>query len=58
MIDLGKGSDSAEAKKLVGELEEMLEGVMNSYNHNWSIGKEDPAAKADRERRSKEFQDR
>ena len=51
-------SGNSDAKKRAGELEDMLTKVMNDENHKWSIGKEDPADKADRAKRGKEFKDR
>ena len=55
IIELGKTSN---ARKLAEELEAMLEEVLNDPNHRWSIGKEDPAVKAERLRRQKEFNKR
>jgi len=57
VIEMGKHK-GGKAAKLAGELDEMLTKVMNDDNHKWSIGKEDPKAKADRKKRSKEFQKR
>ncbi len=57
VIEMGKHSNR-KAKKLAGELEELLDEVMNSDNHKWAIGKEDPADKAERARRRKEFLER
>ncbi len=58
VIEMGKHSDKSDAKKFAGELEIMLAQVMNDENHKWSSGNEDPAAKADRAKRAKEFRDR
>jgi len=58
IIEMGKKSGKAKARKLAMELENLLNQVMNSENHKWAIGKEDPAAKAERERRRKEFLER
>lgn len=58
VIAMGKESSNPEAVKLAGELEKMLTEVQNDANHNWSIGKEDPAAKAERLKRQKEFQEK
>ena len=58
VIEMGKNSANADAKKFAGELEDMLGQVINDENHKWSIGKEDPAAKAERDKRRKEFLDR
>ena len=55
---MGKLSNNSEAKKLAGELETMLTEVMNDENHRWSTGKEDTAAKAEREKRRQEFLER
>ncbi|MEW6601945.1 MAG: multiheme c-type cytochrome [Nitrospirota bacterium] len=58
VIEMGKASSNSDAKKFAGELETMLTEVMNDENHKWSIGKEDPVAKAERDKRRKEFLDR
>ena len=58
VIEMGKKSDKSKAKKLAGELEKLLAKVQNNPDHRWSIGKEDPKARAERERRSKEFLER
>ena len=58
VIEMGKHSDNPNANELAFDLETMLAEIMNDENHKWSIGKEDPEAIADRERRSKEFRDR
>jgi hydroxylamine dehydrogenase len=58
VVEMGKTSKDPNARKLAGELDIMLTEVMNDPNHNWAIGKEDPAAKADRAKRVKEFQER
>ncbi|MBI5666267.1 MAG: hydroxylamine oxidoreductase [Nitrospirae bacterium] len=58
VIEMGKHSESGDAKKLAGELEKMLAEVMSDENHKWSSGHEDPAAKAERDKRRKEFLDR
>jgi|Deesub1362A_J573_1020465.scaffolds.fasta_scaffold00456_15 hypothetical protein len=55
IIEMGKHSGKGKAERLAKELEEMLEEIINSDNHKWSIGKEDPASKAERERRRREF---
>lgn len=58
VIEMGKNSNKPEAVKLAADLESLLSEVMNDDNHKWSIGKEDPAAKADRDKRTTEFQKR
>ncbi len=58
IVEMGKHSDKGNAQKLAGELENMLAMVMNDENHKWSSGQEDPAAKAERARRAKEFLDK
>jgi len=58
VVDLGKQSASPEAQKLAGELATLLDSVLSSENHRWSIGKEDAAAKSERQKRAQEFQDR
>ena len=57
VIEMGKHGNK-KAKKLAGELEKMLTKIMNNEDHKWSIGKEDPKAIADRQKRAKEFQER
>jgi hypothetical protein len=54
VIEAGKHGN-AEARRLATELEDLLSRVLNDDNHKWSIGKEDPAVKVDRERRQEEF---
>jgi hypothetical protein len=46
------------AKTQVNALAEMLEMVQNSDDWKWSINKEDPEVKADREKRQAEFNER
>ncbi len=58
VIEMGKKNSKPEAQKLAGELDELLAEVLNSPNHQWSIGKEDPEAKAERMRRKAEFDQR
>jgi hydroxylamine dehydrogenase len=58
VIETGRGSANPDAQKLAGELEKMLDEIMNDENHRWSKGMEDSAAKAEREKRVKEFKDR
>ena len=60
VIEQGKHDSNPEAQKLAGELEQMLNEVLSdpTIGHAWSIGKEDPNAKAERERRIKEFNKR
>jgi len=55
IIEMGKNSRKAKAVRLAEELEHLLNKVINSDNHKWSIGKEDPASKAERQRRRREF---
>ena len=55
VIELGKKNN---ARKQAVELEAMLEEVLNDPNHRWSMGKEDPAVKAEKLRRQKEFDKR
>jgi hypothetical protein len=57
IIEAGK-EKGGKARRLAKELEDMLAKVINSENHKWSIGKEDPTARAERERRRKEFLER
>jgi len=42
----------------VAALEALLDETMNSDNWKWSLNKEDPAVKAEREKRQKAFRDR
>jgi hypothetical protein len=58
LIETGKHSSNQKANELAVELEEMLTAVINDGNHKWSIGKEDAASRAEREKRQKEFSDR
>jgi len=58
VIEMGKKNSKPEAQKLAGELDELLAEVLNSPNHQWSIGKEDPEAKAERMKRKAEFDQR
>lgn len=58
VIEKGKASNNPEAKKLSAELDAMLMEVLNSPDHKWSIGKEDPEVKAERMRRKVEFEQR
>jgi hypothetical protein len=58
VIEMGKHSNNPNANELALDLETMLSEIMNDENHKWSIGKEDPEAMADREKRGKEFRDR
>jgi hypothetical protein len=55
IIEMGNKSGKPEAQRLAGELQDLLSQVMNSDNHKWAIGREDPAAKAERQRRRREF---
>ncbi len=55
---MGKKSDNPRANELAVDLEKMLTEVMNDENHKWSIGKEDPKAKSERQRRQNEFNTR
>ena len=57
VIENGK-KKGGEAAKLAGELEKLLDEVINDSNHKWSIGKEDPAAHAERMKFKKEYEDR
>ena len=54
VIEMGEQSGSAEAKDLAKTLEEVIE----SPDHQWSIGRMDPEEKARRDKRQKEFLDR
>jgi hypothetical protein len=47
-----------EANELAVDLEKILNEIMNDENHKWSIGKEDPKAKADRMKRQDAFKAR
>jgi hydroxylamine dehydrogenase len=58
VIEKGKTSNNPKAQKLSAELDAMLTEVLNSPDHKWSIGKEDPAVKAEREKRKEEFDQR
>jgi len=58
VIEMGKHSNNPDANTLAVDLEKMLEGILNNEDHRWSIGKEDPKAKAERQKRQKEFLDK
>jgi len=58
VIEMGEQSGSAEAQKLAVELASTLEEVLESPNHQWSIGRLDPQEKARRDKRQKEFLER
>jgi hypothetical protein len=58
VIEMGEHSESAEAQKLAAQLASTLEEVLESPDHQWSIGREDPEEKARREKRQKEFLER
>ncbi len=55
VIELGKKNNVGQPVK---ELEDLLFEVINDPNHRWSIGKEDPEAKALRLKRQQEFMKR
>lgn len=57
VIENGK-KHGGDAEKAALELEKLLNDVTNSANHQWSIGKEDPAAKADRQQFKKDYENR
>jgi hypothetical protein len=57
VIEMGKHK-GGKAAKLAGELETLLSQILNNEDHRWSIGKEDPKAVAEREKRRKEFLDK
>ncbi len=53
---IGAGERSnPEARRLAAEPGDLRSRVLNDDNRKWSTGKEDPAAKAGRERRQEEF---
>ena len=58
VIEMGKHSNNAEANTLAVDLEKLLDEIMNNEDHRWSIGKEDPEAKAERQKRQQEFLDK
>jgi hypothetical protein len=58
VIKMGKNSENVKANELAVDLEQLLEEVTNNDDHKWSIGKEDPAAKAERMKRQDEFKAR
>ncbi len=58
VIEMGNHSSDPKANKLAAELDQMLTATIQSPDHEWSIGKEDPAQKALRDKRAKEFQDK
>jgi len=58
VIEKGKASGNADASKKAAELEAMLTEILNSPDHKWSIGKEDPEITAERLKRKAEFEQR
>jgi hypothetical protein len=58
VIEMGKHSSNPQANELAIDLEALLTEVLNSENHKWSIGKEDPAAKKARQQRRGNFLER
>ncbi|MBF0563623.1 MAG: hydroxylamine oxidoreductase [Nitrospirae bacterium] len=58
VIEQGKKSGKPEAQKLAGELDALLTEVLNSTNHKWSLGKEDPDVMAERMKRKEDFDKR
>ncbi|KJR43854.1 hydroxylamine oxidase [Candidatus Magnetoovum chiemensis] len=58
VIETGKHSTNPDANKLAGELENLLTEVMEQDGHSWAVGKEDPAVKAERDKRRQEFLER
>jgi len=58
VIELGKLSGNPSAVEAAGNLETALTRILNSPDHQWSIGREDPAVKEERAKRKKEFLDR
>ncbi len=55
IIEMGKKDSKPEAQKLAGKLDGLLSEVLNSPDHQWSIGKVDPAVKTERMKREAEF---
>jgi len=58
VIEKGKASGNADANKKAAELDAMLTEILNSPDHKWSIGKEDPEITAERLKRKAEFEQR
>lgn len=58
VIETGNKSDKPRAQKLAVELQNVLTEVLNSPDHQWSIGKESPKIKAERMMRRVEFEKR
>jgi hypothetical protein len=58
LIEKGKASEDATRQAAAAALEAKLEEVMTSNNHRWFSGDMDPAEKAERDKRMKEFQER
>jgi len=57
VVEAGKAK-GGKARRLAKELDKMIARVLNSEDHKWSIGKEDPKARAERQRRQKAFLER
>ncbi|MBI2421758.1 MAG: cytochrome c3 family protein [Candidatus Hydrogenedentes bacterium] len=58
LIEKGRASGDAAKVQAADALHAKLDEILNSSNHNWYLNKMDPAEKAEREQRMKEFQDR
>ncbi|MBF0473345.1 MAG: hydroxylamine oxidoreductase [Nitrospirae bacterium] len=57
VVEIGKKHGGDAAKK-AAELDKLINDTLNSPNHQWSLGKEDPSAHADRMKFKKEYEDR
>ena len=58
IVAQGRESKNAVAQKKSAELNTLLLEVLNSPDHQWSIGKEDAQVKAERLKRKEEFEQR
>ncbi len=58
LVAQGKSSGDAQKAAAAQALEKKIGEVLTSPNHAWYLNRMDPAEKAERERRQKEFQDR
>jgi hydroxylamine dehydrogenase len=58
LIEHGKHSKDKADQQAAANLEKELHAVLNSEEHKWFLGLEDPAKKAEREKRQEEFKQR
>ena len=54
----GKRSSDPAKKQAAEKLQQKIDALLNTDNHNWYLNKMDPTATAERQQRLKEFQSR